>query len=342
MTELKGGGTLEITVKDIVDAAKRLENVAIRTPLLESPWLNQAAGGRVFIKPECLQLTGSFKIRGAYNRLSCLRKAERKAGIVAFSSGNHAQGVAEAARRLGIRACIVMPSDAPRLKRDNTRALGAEIMSYDRLSESREEIAARIAEETGAVLVPSYDDLHIIAGQGTVGLEIATQVKEAGSALDAAFIPVGGGGLVAGSATALKDAFPAMRIHGVEPVGFDDTARSLRLGRWVENRPDARSICDALLAPTPGRLTFQQNMRLLDDGLVVSDEEVIATMRFAYDRLKLAVEPGGAVALAALLSGRFPVNGRTVAIVLSGGNIDAGQFVSLLGQSESGGRAGRT
>ncbi len=334
MTTMAGAQKQEIDIKDIVGAAKRLDRVAIRTPLLENAWLDQATGGRVFIKPECLQLTGSFKIRGAYNRLSQLSTAEKKAGVVAFSSGNHAQGVAEAARRLDIKARIVMPSDAPKLKLNNTRALGADIILYDRLSESREEIAAQIAEETGAVLVPSYDDVHIMAGQGTVGLEIAQQVIEKGAEIDAALIPVGGGGLIAGSAMALKDAFPTLAVHGVEPEGFDDTARSLRLGRPVENNPDARSVCDALLASTPGRLTFLHNMRLLDEGLAVTDQEVIGAMRFAYDRLKLAVEPGGAVALAALLSGKFKARGRTIAIVLSGGNVDADQFVSWLSRPD--------
>ncbi|GAB4574732.1 MAG: threonine/serine dehydratase [Rhodothalassiaceae bacterium] len=318
--------TALITYSDILAASRRLRAVARHTPLIENDDLNAACGGRIFLKPECLQRTGSFKIRGAYNRLARIAPDQRRFGVVAFSSGNHAQGVAAAARRLGIPALIVMPEDAPRIKRENTAALGAEIRLYDRFREDREAIAADIAAARGALLVPSYDDPDIIAGQGTVGLEIARDLKRRRILPDAVLVPVGGGGLIAGTATAMKQVFPSIAVHGVEPQGFDDTARSLRLGERVENSPKARSICDALLAPMPGGLTFAHNRRLLDPGLVVSDDEVRTAMRFAFERLKLVLEPGGAVALAALLAGRLPAAGRTIVLVLSGGNIDRESF----------------
>ncbi|GAK33053.1 serine/threonine dehydratase [Iodidimonas nitroreducens] len=319
-----------IGIADIEDAAEALAGVALRTPLMEHPILNARAGGRVLVKAECLQRTGSFKIRGAYNRLSRLSADERAAGVVAFSSGNHAQGVAEAARRLGVRAQIVMPHDAPAIKRENTRALGAEIIAYDRYTQNREQIAMDLCAQSGAILVPSYDDRQIIAGQGTVGLEIADQAKKRGCTLDAALICVGGGGLIAGSATALKAAFPAIAVHGVEPLGFDDTARSLKAGKRVANDLESRSICDALLAPMPGALTFAHNRQLLESGVVVTDDEVKAAMAFAFERLKIVVEPGGAVALAAVLAHKIETRDRIIAIVLSGGNIGLQDFSALM------------
>jgi len=321
-----------VTAAEVRAAAERLAGIADRTPLLESAWLDAATGAHVLIKPECLQRTGSFKIRGASNRLAQLSEAQRKAGVVAFSSGNHAQGVAAAARRLGIAATIVMPADAPKLKLENTRKLGARVVTYARAAESREEIAAGIAEETGAVLVPSYDDPHIIAGQGTVGLEIAEEAVARGLSLDAAVLPVGGGGLIAGSALALREAFPQADIVSVEPEGFDDTARSLALGSRVANTGEGETICDALLPAMPGRLTFRIMQAAGVRALAVGDDDVIRAMRFAFERLKLVVEPGGAVALAALLAGRLDVRGRTVAVVLSGGNVDAERFCALVGQ----------
>jgi len=320
-----------VTIADVSAAAERIRNLAERTPLLENGWLNEATGGRVLIKPECLQRTGSFKIRGASNRLARLSESERAAGVVAFSSGNHAQGVAAAAKRLGISATIVMPEDAPRLKLANTRAFGARVVTYDRQAESREELARRIAEETGAVLVPSYDDPDIIAGQGTVGLEIAAQAGEIGALPELALFPVGGGGLISGSAIALKAAFPEIAVIGVEPQGFDDTARSLAAGSRVSNAPGAQTICDALLPSMPGRLTFAAMRQAGVRGLAVSDSEVAHAMRFAFERLKLVVEPGGVVALAALLAGKLDVEGRTAAITLSGGNVDAERFCELTG-----------
>jgi threonine dehydratase len=323
---------LAVDASAVIAAAQRIKGHAVRTPLLENSRLNERVGGRVLIKPECLQHSGSFKFRGAYNRLSQLDEAARRAGVVAWSSGNHAQGVADAARRLGIAATIVMPADAPTIKAANTRALGATIVPYDRRHESREAIATAIADERGAVLVPSFDDPHIIAGQGTVGLEIAEQARALGAAPESVLVCCGGGGLIAGTATALADAVPGARVYSVEPAGFDDTARSLVAGEAISNDPDASSICDALLAPSPGSLTFPINQRLLAGGLVVTDDEVRGAMRFAFETLKLVVEPAGAVALAALLSGRIDAKDRTTAVVLSGGNVDPELFAKVIAE----------
>lgn len=315
-----------IDVRDVESAAARLADVAVRTPLIESDVLNAKTGGRVFVKPECLQRTGSFKIRGAYNLMSRLTPEQSARGVVAFSSGNHAQGVARAGRLLGIRSTIVMPEDAPRAKLERTREAGGEIITYDRYSGDREAIARAIAAERGAALVPSYDHEHIIAGQGTVGLEIAEQLTEAGLIPDQVLICCGGGGLCAGSALALKDRFPSVQIHTVEPEGFDDTARSLRSGRREAVRSDARSICDALQASTPGKMTFEINRRLVDSGLVVSDSDAGEAMRFAFRQFKLVIEPGGAVALGALLAGKIETADRISVAVLSGGNVDPDLF----------------
>lgn len=319
-------------IDDIVRAARRLEGVAYRTPLLRSDALDGRVGGRVVLKAESLQRTGSFKIRGAYNRLSELKEQGASAGgIVAFSSGNHAQGVALAARLLGLRALIVMPRDAPRLKIENTEQFGAEVVLYDRWTESREAIAARVADDRGAALVPAYDDPGVIAGQGTVGLELASQAREAGHSLDQMLVPAGGGGLAAGISLAFEAESPRTRIYSAEPADFDDHARSLEAGERLANPPDARSICDALMAPEPGRLTFKVNQRLLAGGVVATDAEVVRAMEFAFRELKLVLEPGGAIGLAALLAGRIDAKDRTTAIVLSGGNIDRASFARHLG-----------
>ncbi|HET6518693.1 MAG TPA: threonine/serine dehydratase [Geminicoccaceae bacterium] len=320
------------TLDDVRDAAVRLRDVAVRTPLLESEALNALAGGRLLLKAEPLQRTGSFKIRGAYNTIGRLGGRP----VVAYSSGNHAQGVAAAARLLGVPATIVMPADAPRIKLDNTRAYGAEVVTYERDREVREEIGERIAAETGAALVRPYDDPNIVAGQGTVGLETAEQAEAMGARPDAALVPCGGGGLVSGCATALAALVPGIEVHAVEPEGFDDTARSLAAGERQRVVPGARSICDALLIPTPGALTFAINRRLLAGGLAVSDDEVLRAMALAFRHLKLVVEPGGVVALAAALAGRFDCRGRTVAVVLSGGNVDPALFRRALAGEEAG------
>jgi threonine dehydratase len=307
---------------DVRAAAARLLGHARRTPLLAGTPLDELTGGRILLKLETLQHMGSFKFRGAYNRLAQLDAAQRKAGVVAFSSGNHAQGVAYAARLLGVPATIVMPADAPRVKMQNTLALGAEVVTYDRLRESREQIAAQLAAERGAVLVPSFDDPDIIAGQGTVGLEIAEQAAELGARLDDVIVCTSGGGLVAGTALAIRALSPPTRVWTAEPEGHDDHRRSLAAGRRESNAPGTRSICDALLAPEPGVLTFETNRRLLAGGLAVSDAEVKDAIAYAARTLKLVVEPGGAVALASVLAGKIESGGRTIAVVLSGGNID--------------------
>ena len=318
-----------IDIRDVEAAATRLDGVAVRTPLIRSHALDDVAGGSVFIKPECLQVTGSFKIRGAYNFLSQLTPDEAHRGVVTFSSGNHAQGVAAAGSMLGIRTTIVMPEDAPRAKLENTKRLGGEVVTYDRYTGDREAIARDIAAEQGAVVVPSYDHDYIIAGQGTVGLEIARDLDELGITPDRVLVCCGGGGLIAGSATALTANFPEVHVHSVEPERFDDTARSLGSGRRETVAEDARSICDALQATTPGKLTFDINRRLLAEGLVVSDAEVREAMRFAFRHLKLVVEPGGAVALAALLAGKAETNGKTTVVVISGGNVDLDLYAEI-------------
>ncbi len=318
-----------IDIGDVEDAARQLSGVAVKTPLLENADLDRISGGRVLIKPECFQVTGSFKIRGAYNLMSRLTREQLRCGVVAFSSGNHAQGVAAAARCLGIRATIVMPADAPRIKLENTRRLGAEVITYDRYTGDREAIAQEIAQDRGAEIVPSFEHPHIIAGQGTVGLEVAEQSQSLGLPAEQVLICCGGGGLTAGCAVALAARLPGVAIHTVEPEGFDDTARSLAAGHRVKVSKSARSICDALLVETPGKMTFDINRRLLGRGLTVSDDEVREAMRFAFRTLKITVEPGGAVALAAVLSGKIETEGKTTALVISGGNVDIELFAAI-------------
>lgn len=315
-----------IPVAEVEAAAARLEGIAVRTPLIENAELDARAGGRVWVKPENLQRTGSFKIRGAYNLMSQLEPQRASRGVVAWSSGNHAQGVACAGGLLDIKAAIVMPEDAPRAKLDNTRRLGGEVITYDRYSGDREVIARAVAKERGAEIVPSYDHPHIIAGQGTVGLEIAEALSERGETPDQVLICCGGGGLTAGSAIALTSRFPEVAVHTVEPATFDDTARSIESGQRESVLKGATSICDALLAHEPGRLTFPINLELTGPGLSVTDDEVRDAMRFAFQQLKMVVEPGGAVALAAVLSGKVQTQDRTTVVVISGGNVDAELF----------------
>ncbi|MFN0153073.1 MAG: threonine/serine dehydratase [Gaiella sp.] len=319
------------TAADVDAAAARLAGLAVRTPLLHSPALDERVRARVFLKPETLQRTGSFKFRGAYNRLSALTAGERERGVVAFSSGNHAQGVAAAAALLGMRATIVMPADAPAAKRSRTEAFGAAIVEYDRERDDREAIARGLAGELGATLVPPYDDPYVIAGQGTVGLEIAEDLERAGAAPDLVAVNVSGGGLIAGVSLAVTRRFPGARVFAAEPAGFDDHARSLAGGSRLRNTRVTGSICDALLASEPGELTFEINRALLAGGVAATDEEVERAVAFAFRELKLVVEPSGAVALAALLDGRLDAEGKTVVIVLSGGNVDAEAFSRMVG-----------
>ena len=315
---------------DIDAAARVLADFAVRTPLLSSPALNERAGTRIFLKPEMLQRTGSFKFRGAFNKMSSIPKAARGGGVVAFSSGNHAQGVAAAARILNMPATIVMPADAPLSKRERTKAYGAQVVLYDRDRENREAIARDIAEKRGATLVPPYDDPLEIAGQGTVGREIAEDMAALGLAPDIVIAPVSGGGLIAGVATAIKARYPQAMLISAEPEGFDDHARSLRSGKREPHRAEGRTICDALMASIPGEITFAINSRLLAQGVTASDAEVTVAVGFAFRELKLVVEPGGSVGLAALLAGRIDARDKNVVIVLSGGNVDADLFAKLI------------
>jgi threonine dehydratase len=318
------------TVADVDEAARRLDGVALRTPLLTSAALDAMTGGRVFLKAETLQRTGSFKFRGAYNRLSAIPLERRAGGVVAYSSGNHAQGVAAAARLFGMSCVIVMPSDAPRAKRERTAALGAEIVLYDRAHEDREAIAAAIAAERGATLVPPYDDALIIAGQGTAGREIVDDLNALGLKPDVVVVTASGGGLTAGIALAVKARVPTAAVYTAEPQGFDDHARSFRSGQREQNAALTGTICDALMARMPGKLTFAINQSLVGAGVVASDEEVAAAVAFAFAELKLVVEPGGAVALAALMTRKIDITGKVAVAVLSGGNVDPELFSRLV------------
>jgi len=318
------------TAADVKAAHARLAGHAIVTPVLRSAELDHIAGGAVLLKAEPLQRTGSFKFRGAFNRLVQLDTAQRRAGVVAWSSGNHAQGVAAAGAMLGIPTTIVMPSDAPQIKLAATRALGADVVLFDRATEDREAIARGIARDHGATIVPSYDDPHIIAGQGTIGIELATQATALGLTPDAAIVPAGGGGLIAGTGLALRDAFASIAVYCAEPEDYDDHRRSLEAGTPQRNASTANALCDALLTQTPGEITWAINRRQLAGGYGVSDREVKDAMAFAFRALKLVVEPGGAVALAAILSGKHRGQGKVTAIVLSGGNVDPATYAGCI------------
>lgn len=318
--------------EDVKAAATRLQGLAVRTPLIESPALNDTVGARVLMKAETLQRTGSFKFRGAFNRISQIPEQERTGGVVAYSSGNHAQGVAAAAALLGLPAVIVMPTDAPAIKVENTRAYGAEVVFYDRYTEAREEIGAAIAAERKATLVKPYDDPGVIAGQGTCGMEIFEEAKVRQVTLDALLVCCGGGGLTAGCALSLEALSPETRLYTVEPEGYDDTRLSFEAGYPVPHGKAAPSICDALLSPMPGQITFALNRPRVSGGLTVSDAEVKAAMRIAFRTLKLVLEPGGAVCLAAVLAGKLDVAGRVIGLTLSGGNVDAELYRAILAE----------
>jgi threonine dehydratase len=322
-----------INIADIEAAAQRLNGIAVETPLLQSAVLDAKVGGKVLLKAECLQRTGSFKIRGAYNLLSQLSKEQAERGVVAWSSGNHAQGVAAAGGMLGIHTAIVMPEDAPRAKLENTQRLGGEVITFDRYTGDRELIARALAEERGAEIVPSYEHDHIIAGQGTVGLEIAEQSVALGSPAEQVIIPCGGGGLTSGSAVALQARLPDVKVYTAEPQHYDDTLQSLQKGERVSVPTDVPSLCDALLTNSPGQLTFDIMSSKVAGGLVVTEDEVKSAMRFAFQELKLVVEPGGAAALAAVLAGKIETRNRTTVVVLSGGNVDADVFASIQAES---------
>jgi len=317
-------------------AARRLQGAARRTPLLSSPFLDEVAGRRVLVKAECLQHTGSFKFRGAWSALSGLPEDVRAQGVIAYSSGNHAQGVALAARRHGVTAVIVMPSDAPRLKIENTRALGAEVVLYDRALEDRDAIGQRIAAERGLTLIRPFDEPLVIAGQASIGLEIAEQAQELGVATSDVLVCCGGGGLTSGVALALEGAAPGLRARPVEPEGFDDTTRSLAAGRILRNTGPEGGLCDAIVTPQPGTITFPIMARLCGPGIVVTDDEVLRAMKAAFLRLKIVLEPGGAVALAAALYHPQAVAGDAVIVVASGGNVDAPVFARALAIDDAG------
>ena len=318
------------TAADVETAARRLAGIALHTPLITSPVLDALTEGRVFLKAEILQRTGSFKFRGAYNKLSSIPEDERSRGVVAYSSGNHAQGVAAAAQLLGMPAVIVMPADAPRPKRERTAAFGAEVVLYDRAREDRQAIAQDIAARRHATLVPPYDDPLIIAGQGTAGREIVEDLAAQGLIPDVVVVTASGGGLIAGTALAVKERAPEARLYTAEPEGFDDHARSFSSGHREKILALTGTICDALMAQTPGELSFVINRALVAEDTAVSDQEVGTADAFAFRELKLVVEPGGAAALAALLAGKIDVKGQIAAAILSGGNVDPELFCRLV------------
>lgn len=318
----------------IAKAARTLKGVTRVTPLLESELLNKRIGFRLLVKAECLQRTGSFKIRGAYVKIASLTEEERAAGVVAFSSGNHAQGVAAAASELGAKSTIVMPDDAPAVKLRNTAEYGARVITYDRITGDRAKIARDIADETGAVLVAPYDDYVLMSGQGTIGLEIANQLTQCNVTADALICPVGGGGLIAGIATAMAHESPKTLIYTAEPEHFDDTRRSLLAGERVSNEPGHSSICDSIVTQVPGEKTFPINKLLVSEGFAVAEADVIHAMRTLADDLKLVVEPGGAAAAAAALRDHESWKGKTVVVVVSGGNADLDTWRSYLHSSD--------
>lgn len=315
-----------MNIEMIRAAAERLKGHARKTPLLSSPFIDHLAGRRVLIKAECLQHTGSFKYRGGYSAVSALDEGVRARGVIAFSSGNHAQGVALAAAQHGVPSVIIMPSDAPRLKIENTRALGAEVVLYDRATEDRDAIGAAMAKDRGLTLIKPFDEPQVIAGQGTTGLEIAAQARALGVEAADVLVCCGGGGLTSGIALALEAEAPGLRARPVEPQGFDDTTRSLASGRIERNASMTGSICDAIVTPSPGNLTFPIMQRLCGPGLVVTDQEALRAVAQAFLRLKIVLEPGGAVALAAALTRRDQIEGDAVIVVASGGNVDIEMF----------------
>jgi len=316
---------------EMIQAAnERLEGRVRRTPMLSSPFLDDIAGRQVLVKAECLQHTGSFKFRGGWSAISALTPEQRQRGVIAFSSGNHAQGVAFAASEHGISALIVMPADAPRLKIDNTRALGAEVIFYDRSTEDRDAIGTALAHERGLTLIKPFDEPQVIAGQGTTGLEIAAQATEHNVENADVLVCCGGGGLTSGIALALAARAPGLRARPVEPEGFDDTARSLASGQIEVNAATSGSVCDAIITPSPGQITFPIMKKLCGPGIVVSDKDCLRAMAAAFTRLKIVLEPGGAVALAAALYHPELVKGDAVIAVATGGNVDAELFTQAL------------
>ncbi|MEP2783481.1 MAG: threonine/serine dehydratase [Pseudoruegeria sp.] len=314
----------------ILAANKRLAGKRRRTQLLNSPFLDEIAGRRVFVKPECLQQTGSFKFRGAYNAIAALPDTVRTLGVLAISSGNHAQGIAYAAKLFGIKAVIVMPSDAPTMKIENTRAYGAKVVLYDRATEDRDKIGTDLAARDALTLIKPFDEPLVIAGQGTIGLELAEQAKLRKINEAEVLVPCGGGGLTSGIALALEAKAPGLRVRPVEPEGFDDVTRSLQTGVITRNASTSGSICDAIITPQPGDITFPIMQRLCGEGIVVSESDCLCAMATAFARLKIVVEPGGAAALAAALYQGDSLEGDSVIVVVSGGNVDGAVFQKAL------------
>ena len=320
-----------LTLAQVRTATEGLSGMVNRTPLLENHDVNKRLGGRLLLKAECAQRTGAFKIRGAYWRILNMSEAERACGAITYSSGNHALGVARAAQLLGSTALIVMPSDVPKAKMDATRALGAEIITFDRDTESSDDVVERIRQETGRLIVPPSAHPLVLAGAGTAALELFEQSQETKAALDAVLIPCGGGGLTAATAVVMSEASPKTQVYAVEPELFDDTRRSLIAGKPTPNPKGLRTICDAIMTPMPNELTFSINKELLAGGLIVSDEHVRAAMRFAFEHFKIVTEPGAVVGLAAVLGGQIDITGKTIATVITGGNIDASRFCAFIG-----------
>lgn len=331
ITKYKERGKLNpLDLQTISDASEALDGIVTRTPLLENVEVNAQLGGRLLVKAECAQRTGAFRFRGAYNCVRQLTENERANGVVTYSSGNHAQGLALAAKLLGTSALIVMPEDAPCAKIAATQALGADITTFHRDRENSDDVVNRLADETGRVVVPPSADWRVLAGSGSVGFELFQQVESIHASLDAALVPCGGGGLTATTAVVMQSLSPETQVFSVEPELFDDMRRSLEAGRRVRNPVGRRTICDAIMTPTPTALSFPINLDLLAGGLIASDEEVRIAMRFAYEHFKIIVEPGAAVGLAAILGGKIDIQGKTIATIATGGNIDPDRFCALL------------
>lgn len=316
-----------MTLDDVRKAARALKGVVVRTPLLENPDVNDMLGGRLLLKAENMQRTGAFKIRGAYHRMLGLSAAERRRGAVTYSSGNHALGLARAARIMGSSAVIVMPSDAPAAKQAAVRAMGADIINYDRDTQNSADVVAQVIAETGRIEVPPSAHPQILAGAGTAALEV---LEDAGGLLDALLVPCGGGGLTAATALVMAEAAPGSQVYAAEPDLFDDTRRSLAAGARLPNPKGRRTICDAIMTPIPGEMTFSINRELLAGGVTATDSDVRDAMRFAFEHFKIVAEPGAVVGLAAILNGQVSIAGRTVATFITGGNIDPARFAALL------------
>ncbi|MGJ3261381.1 MAG: threonine ammonia-lyase [Rhodospirillales bacterium] len=319
-----------LTMDAVRNAAAAMAGVAVRTPVLENPDVNEKLGARLLIKAEHMQRTGAFKIRGAYNRLRIMTDDEKRRGAITYSSGNHAQGLALAAQLTGITALIVMPDDTPPAKIEATEALGAKVTYFNRDRDDSNEVVARLIKETGRVPVPPSGDVRIHAGAATAPLELLEQANEIGAALDAVLVPCGGGGLTAATAFVMNELSPGTRVYAVEPELFDDTRRSLAAGERVANPKGQRTICDAIMTPTPNEHTFAINRKLLAGGLVASDDEVRHAMKFAFEKFKTVVEPGAAVSIAAVLNGQIDISERTIAVFTTGGNVDPERFCSLV------------